>query len=251
MSAVGCLFPYSAVGDWTGTNPSGPWLGYGSRYQPWSYMNASGWGQPFSIDTFYMNPQWGYLSPQQVPPGFPPPWYWYPVDPYFPHKPELSSWSNGIGQPGVLYTLGPLDTLLQLDAETGATAVRFTSPDTKTYLIQGLFQNIDNYSSNPVHLGVIVNGSAALLDIDGFGGSGSFGEQLTFFYPQVYLPAGSTLDFIVAESSGATHFSTGLSVTLEWAPEPASYCLVAAGLALMVFIRRSGKRLDAGHADGI
>jgi len=262
VSAVGCYMPFSAAGDWTGHNPSGPETGpwgmmYNGKFRPWSYMNSSGWGQPFSIDTFYMNPQEGYWSPQQVPPGFPP-WYpvdrypWYPLDPYPPYQPELSSWSNGIGQPGVLYEPGPLGAFLQLDAETGATAVRFTSPETRLYAINGLFQDIDNDSLNPVHLGVIVSGSAALVDMDGFGGSGSFGEQLRFCYPEVYLPASTTLDFIVAESSGSTHFSTGLSVWIDRAaPEPAAYCLVAAGLALMVFIRRSCKRSDAGHAHEI
>ncbi len=121
--------------------------------------------------------------------------------------------------------------------------MRFTSPETRLYAIKGLFQDIDSDSLNPVHLGVIVNGSEVLLDIDGFGGPGSFGEQMTFSYPEVYLPAGSTLDFIVAESGGATGFSTGLSVSIDRsAPEPAAYCLVSAGLALMAFIRRAGKR---------
>src|ERR1017187_5888886 len=149
VSAVGGPITYSAVSDWSGGNPSGPW----------SYMNASGWGQTFSIDTLYMNPMYG------LPPFPHPPW------------PGLDSWNNGIGQPdyhGVVHnqtgtpyswiTMVLPPDLLELDPEDGATAVRFTSPQTGLYSISGLFQTIDIYSFYPVHLGIMLNGSTALLD---------------------------------------------------------------------------------------
>jgi hypothetical protein len=129
-SAVGGPVTYRAVGDWAGANPSGPW----------SYMNAGGWGQALSIDTLYLNPDHGL-----------PPFFTGPL-------PGLDSWSNGIGQPhwhGVVHNqtstpyswvtvVLPPDLLL-LDPQDGATAVRFTSPQTGLYSVSGLFQTIDIY----------------------------------------------------------------------------------------------------------
>jgi hypothetical protein len=228
VNAAGGALTYSAVGDWTGNNPSGPW----------SYLGASGWGGTFSPLGVYANPFDG-------------------VAPYVPPTPwvGLDSWHNGISQPyweGVVHnqTNNPYSwitmilppNLLQLDPQSGAVAVRFTPSQSGLYSVSGLFQTVDIYSLNPVHLGIVMNGSTALLDVNGFGGPGHYGGQLSFSYSPLYLSAGSTLDFIVAESTDYTYLSTGLGVTIQAIPEPAAYSLMAAGLALMVFIQRSGKR---------
>lgn len=228
VNAAGGPLTYSAAGDWTGSNPSGPW----------SYLGASGWGGTFSPLSVYANPYDG-------------------VAPYIPPTPwvGLDSWHNGISQPNwegishnqtttpyswVTMVLPP--NLLQLDPESGAVAVRFTAPQSGLYSVSGLFQTVDIYSYNPVHLGIVMDGNAELLDLNGFGGPGHYGEQLPFSYAPLYLSAGSTLDFIVAESTDYTYLSTGLSVTIQAIPEPSAHSLVAAGLALIAFIQRSGKR---------
>src|ERR1035438_6398678 len=72
VNAAGGALTYSAVGDWTGNNPSGPW----------SYLGASGWGGTFSPLGVYANPYDG-------------------TTPYIPPTPYvgLDSWNNEISQP--------------------------------------------------------------------------------------------------------------------------------------------------------
>ena len=155
------------------------------------------------------------------------------------------NWYNGQGFPNTASVLKNTTTSMQtnggsvvyfpneleIDGESLATDVRWTSPATALYNVSGLFERTDNTSAAAVTVSIIENGTTTLFSAPNFQ---TYLSQKTFGFSALSLPAGTTLDF-VESAAQANNDSTGLAATISTVPEPGSLGLAvgiaAAGLA--------------------
>ncbi len=121
--------------------------------------------------------------------------------------------------------------LLLLNPETLSADERWTSPSSGTYDVSGLFQRIDTTSSQPVTVGIVEDGTTTLFSATDFI---TFNAQEPFNDDNLFLPAGTTLDFYSFATGEPAYIGVGFDATITSVPEPSALVLLAAGAIVLV-----------------
>jgi hypothetical protein len=109
------------------------------------------------------------------------------------------------------------EDLLHVDGQSFISDVRWVAPTSGTYNVGGYFTRTDP-AGWPVSIRIVENGTTTLFAVDNFT---SFNTRESFNFGNLYLAAGTTLDF--AEGAPQpNNDSTGLSATITAVPEPLS-----------------------------
>jgi hypothetical protein len=123
--------------------------------------------------------------------------------------------------------------LLAMAPEYPSADVRWVAPVSGTYNVSGLFQRIDVTSSQPWSVGVVKGGTTPLFTADNFI---IFNDQRPFSFSNLYLPAGTTLDFYAFATGQPTYIGGGLTATITSVPEPSTIALMCAGaIGLLIY----------------
>ena len=112
--------------------------------------------------------------------------------------------------------------------------VRFTAPANATYILSGLVQGLDTGNTTTDIFAEINGAPAGNAPIYSFGATAEIHGTLA-------LSAGDKVDFLVDYGTDGNFYndSTGLQLTVESVPEPASWTLLVAGIGLFgAFARR-------------
>jgi hypothetical protein len=206
---------YDALNDFSlSSNPNGAWS-YGTLSS-----FTGGTFAPFTVASSDVN-----YSGQQL--------WWNGGS--FPNAAAVDK--NTSGSTVSFFTIVQPTDMLRLDGENFIADVRWTAPASSFYDVAGLFQRIDN-APQPVNVRIVQDSTTVLFAVDAFTG---FNNQQPFNLANLFLPAGTTLDF--AEGAGQPSFdSTGLKLTITTVPEPSTLVLASlAGLCLCALARRRAR----------
>lgn len=209
---------WDAVADFSTTSSTGVngvwsygWEKSGSVFTPYSTMTQNG-GSCFSGISCWQSP-----------------------GPDLAYSVPLVAKTMGPGTVNFLTVVQPDDVL---NLHPGATQpdmltdidsiVLFTAPVTSRYNFSGFFEVLDTNPSGVLAtaggIPVFLSGNAAHPDTDG---------PKSFFSGSQVLAAGQSLEFRVNRDGAIWNDSTGLSVTVSSAPEPATWALMIGGFGLV------------------
>jgi hypothetical protein len=226
---------YDALGDFTLSNPSGPW--------------AYGFGNPatgnFTAMTTSGTAFGGHAGLNY--------WQGVPVASDVPvviHN--ISGAAVNIGTPYV-----PTDALLIHPAQNSEdpnsnVIVEFIAPTASSYSYSGFYELLDNNPSGVI--GQIYAGTTQLYT--GTLTSPAANSTVVPYTPgasetfggTVYLHAGDTLSFTVNNDGNYFFDSTGFDATISAVPEPATWAMMLAGFGAVGFMMRGSLRRKTGAA---
>jgi len=109
--------------------------------------------------------------------------------------------------------------LLLFDSRTLSADVRWVSPVSGTYDVRGFFQRLDTTSSQPATVGIVEDGTRTLFSAANFI---TFNAQEPFNLKNLFLPAGTTLDFYQFNTGSPAYTGGGVEATITRVPEPAA-----------------------------
>lgn len=139
----------------------------------------------------------------------------------------------------------PADVLLLYPGPNTNSIVRFTVPVSGIYDISGVYELLD---TNPTGVNAIiaVNNTIVasfLLTNPGAMHPDTPGESQSFSATDVFLPAGTILDYGVNNDGDFLDDSTGLGLTFTLVPEPGAWAMTLVGLAgLGATLRARGRK---------
>jgi hypothetical protein len=217
---------YSALGDFTLSNPSGPWS-YGTGIGGSQVAFSNNFTSCFNAANFECQNSAGSGD-----------------------VPGVGKVTSGASAELVGTVLVP-NSVLWMHPGDGANApadvsVVFTAPSAGVYSVSGYFERLSTANNgNGVTVAIYDNGSSIYSDsltTLTYGSETKFDENVT-------LAAGDKLTFDVGNNGEYTYDSTGLSATITAVPEPAAWALMLGGVLMAgAALRRRREALGAHTA---
>jgi len=127
----------------------------------------------------------------------------------------------------------PTDVLLVHPGPDTDSIVRFTVPITGPYDVSGFYELLD---TNPTGVNAIIAANGAvvasfLLTSPGAMHPNTPGQSQAFSATDLFLPAGTIIDYGVNNDGNYLDDSTGLGLTFTLVPEPGAWAMTLLGLA--------------------
>ena len=138
----------------------------------------------------------------------------------------------------------PTDVLLVHPGPDTDSIVRFTVPVTGVYDISGFYELLDT-SPTGVNAIIAANGTVVasfLLTGPGATHPGTPGESQSFGETNVFLPAGTVIDYGVNNDGNFLDDSTGLGLTFTTVPEPGAWAMLLIGFVGLGATLRAARR---------
>jgi hypothetical protein len=138
----------------------------------------------------------------------------------------------------------PTDVLLVHPGPDTDSIVRFTVPVTGVYDISGFYELLDT-SPTGVNAIIAANGTVVasfLLTGPGATHPGTPGESQSFGETNVFLPAGTIIDYGVNNDGNFLDDSTGLGLTFTTVPEPGAWAMLLIGFVGLGATLRAARR---------
>jgi hypothetical protein len=138
----------------------------------------------------------------------------------------------------------PTDVLLLHPGPDTDSIVRFTAPVSGHYDISGFYELLDT-SPTGVNAIIAANGvviASFLLTGPGATHPNTPGESQSFSATNVFLPAGTIIDYGVNNDGNFLDDSTGLGLTFTTVPEPGAWAMMLIGVAGLGATLRASRR---------
>ena len=138
----------------------------------------------------------------------------------------------------------PTDVLLIHPGPNTDSIVRFTVPVTGHYDVSGVYELLD---TNPTGVNAIIASGGAviasfLLTSPGATHPNTPGQSQAFSATDIFLPAGTIIDYGVNNDGNYLNDSTGLDLTFTLVPEPGAWAMTLLGLVGLGAALRASRR---------
>jgi hypothetical protein len=141
----------------------------------------------------------------------------------------------------------PTDVLLIHPGPSTDSIVRFTVPVTGHYNVSGFYELLD---TNPTSVNAIIASGGMIFASFLLTGPGAMhpntpGQSQAFSATDLFLPAGTIIDYGVNNDGNYLNDSTGLGLTFTLVPEPGAWAMTLVGLAGLGATLRAARRKRA------
>ena len=141
----------------------------------------------------------------------------------------------------------PTNVLLIHPGPNTDSIVRFTVPVTGHYDVSGFYELLD---TNPTGVNAIIAANGTVIASFLLTGPGAMhpntpGQSQAFSATDIFLPAGTIIDYGVNNDGNFLNDSTGLGLTFTLVPEPGAWAMTLVGLAGLGASLRASRRKRA------
>jgi hypothetical protein len=141
----------------------------------------------------------------------------------------------------------PTNVLLLHPGPNTDSIVRFTVPVTGYYDVSGVYELLD---TNPTGVNAIIAANGTIVASFLLTGPGAVhpntpGQSQVFSATDLFLPAGTIIDYGINNDRNYLNDSTGLGLTFTLVPEPGAWTLTLIGLAGLGATLRASRRKPA------
>ena len=166
--------------------------------------------------------------------------------------------TSGGGVPAVIANLSgspinsgtvvlPTNVLLLQSGPSTDSIVRFTVPVSGLYDVLGVYEILD---TNPTGVNAIIASGGAIVASFPLTGPGAMhpdtpGQSQVFSATDLFLPAGTIIDYGINNGGNDLGDSTGLGLTFILVPEPGAWAMTLIGLAGLGATLRASRRKRA------
>lgn len=142
----------------------------------------------------------------------------------------------------------PTDVLLIHPGPATDSIVRFTVPTTGHYDVSGFYELLD---TNPTGVNAIIAANGTVIASFPLTGPGAMhpntpGQSQSFGATDIFLPAGTVIDYGVNNAGNYYNDSTGLGLTFITVPEPGAWVMFLVGVAGLGATLRGARRRRVG-----